>query len=138
MEYDDLLHMTSPFFPLEDQPLVMRNVHTFFPVQFIIKKTFKIYYKPSLWKSIPMWIGLLDSYHNYLHGKKMHILHAADFTASKTSTKWRNALQYKHSLHITAAFFNYENILRCHLLVMPGGQFSLRRLQLYIRWDKGS
>lgn len=28
----------------------------------------------------------------------------------KTSTKWRNALQYKHSLHITAAFFNYENI----------------------------
>lgn len=58
---------------------------------------------------------------------------AADFTASKTSTKWRNALQYKHSLHITAAFFNYENILRCHLLVMPGGQFSLRRLQLYIR-----
>lgn len=30
----------------------------------------------------------------------------------KTSTKWRNALQYKHSLHITAAFFNYENIIK--------------------------
>lgn len=30
-----------------------------------------------------MWIGLLDSYHNCLHGKKMHVLHVADFPASK-------------------------------------------------------
>lgn len=72
-----------PFLPLEDQPLVMSNVHTSSQFSLSPKKPFKIYFKPSIWKSIPMWIGLLDSYHNYLHGKKMHVLHVADFPASK-------------------------------------------------------
>lgn len=75
--------MTSPFFPLEDQPLVMSNGHTSSQFSLSPKKPFKIYFKPSIWKSIPMWIGLLDSYYNYLHGKKMHVLHVADFPASK-------------------------------------------------------